>query len=167
MLRCGASVGHANTLIHYQERDDAGALRSAGFNALVFNDSTTPTQALVSTPIAGQSLILRREAVDEAGGYSEETLLADQELQLRLAGRYVFAYADSLTNEWRVRSGENRSAKTDATAELRKVFDELHPLPDRPLVEADRRKLLTVYAQRPKGYIFEPSVLVGPEAGPA
>jgi len=160
MLRSGAAVGHANTLIRYEERSDDGVLSLVGYNAIVFNDSATATEALVSTPIAGQSLIIHRDTVEAVGGYSAQTMLADQEFQLRLATRYAFAYADALTNEWRVRGVENRSSRTDAGAELKRLYEELHPLPDRPLIEAMRRETLAGFDDRPKGYIFSPSIRI-------
>jgi hypothetical protein len=160
MLRSGACIVHGNTLMRYERREDDGSLSLSGYNAIVFNDSTTPTEALIATPIAGQSLIIRRDIIDGAGGYSRQTALADQEFQLRLAGRYVFAYVDALTNEWRIRGGENFSSRTDGGAELRKVYEELHPLPGRPLIEQRRRATLEAMAARPKGYIFEPTVRV-------
>jgi len=160
MLRSGAAVGHANTLIRYEERGADGVLHLTGYNAIVFNDSTTATEALVSTPIAGQSLIIHRDTVEAVGGYSAQTMLADQEFQLRLAARYVFAYADALTNEWRVRGAENRSSRTDAGAELRRLYEELHPVKDRPLVEEMRAKTLAGFAERPMGFIFAPSIRI-------
>lgn len=167
MLRSGAAVGHGNTLMRYDERGADGGLSITGYNAIVFNDSTTPSEALVATPIAGQSLIVRRDIIEAIGGYSLQTALADQELQLRLAGRYVFAYADALTNEWRIRGGkENFSARTDGGAELRKLYEELHPVPDRPLVEQRRRASLEAMAARPKGFVFEPTVRLRQSANP-
>lgn len=167
MLRSGAAVGHGNTLMRYDQRDADGALSIAGYNAIVFNDSTTPSEALVATPIAGQALIIRRDIIEAVGGYSLQTALADQEFQLRLAGRYVFAYADALTNEWRIRGGqENFSSRTDGGAELRKLYEQLHPVPDRPLVEQRRQASLAAMAARPKGFVFEPTVrLRKPAAG--
>ncbi len=166
MLRSGASVGHANTLMRYDQRGADGTLTTVGYNALAFNDSTTATEALVATPIAGQSLIVRRDVIAPSGGYSLETALADQEFQLRLAARHVFAYADALTNEWRIRGGgENFSARTDGGAELRKLYEQLHPLPARPIVEQHRQAALAGMAARPKGYIFEPTVRLKRPAG--
>ncbi len=162
MLRSGACVAHGNTLMRYEQRGADGGLRLSGYNAVVFSDTATPSEALVSTPIAGQSLIIRRDVIAAAGGFSIDTALADQELQLRLANRYVFAYVDALTSEWRVRaSGENLSSRTDGGAELRRVYEELHPRPDRPLIEKRRTATLELFAGRPKGFIFEPTIRFG------
>jgi glycosyltransferase involved in cell wall biosynthesis len=161
MLNAGARVAHGNTLIRYQQRNANGELSLSGFNALAFNDSTTPSEALLATPVAGQSIIIRRDIIDEIGGYSLDTALADQEFQLRAAARYVFAWVDAVTSEWRVRGGsENYSSRTDNEAEMRKLYEELHPVPDRPYIEHRRQKALEAFAERPKGFIFAPSVLV-------
>ena len=166
MLRSGACVAHGNTLMRYQQRREGGAVVTSGYNAIVFGDSATPSEALISTPIAGNSIIIRRDIIDAIGGYSERTALADQEFQLRAAGRYVFAYVDAYTAEWRVRRGENQSSRTDGGEELRKVYEVLHPRPERPRIEDLRRAALAGFAGRPKGYIFEPTVLVRDPAGP-
>lgn len=166
MLRSGACVAHGNTLMRYDRRGDDGGLTVSGYNATVFNDSTTPSEALIATPISGQSIIIRRDIIEASGGYSLETALADQEFQLRLAGQYVFAYADALTNEWRIRGGENFSSRTDGGAELRKLYEQLHPVLDRPIVEQKRRATLEAAARRPKGFIFEPTVRLRGSVGP-
>jgi hypothetical protein len=160
LLNSGAAVVHGNTLIRYQRRGENGELSLSGYNATVFSDSTTPTEALLSTPVAGQSMIIRRDIIDEIGGYRPDTALADQEFQLRAAGRYVFAWVDSLTSEWRVRGAEGYSARTDSETEMRKLYEELHPVPGRPYIEHRRVKALEAFAERPKGFIFAPTILV-------
>ena len=159
-LRTGAAVVHGNALIRYQDRGADGSLRTSGFNARVFNDSATPSEALTSTPIAGQALIYRRDVFDEIGYFRLDTALADQEFQMRAANRYVFAYVDQMTNEWRVRGKENASAVTDGGAELRRVFEEIHPVTDRQIVEQSRRAALEGFEKRPKGYVFPPTITV-------
>ncbi len=157
-LRTGAEVVHGNAVIRYQDRGADGSLVTSGFNARVFNDSATPSEALTSTPIAGQALIYRRDIFDEIGYFRLDTALADQEFQMRAANRYVFAYIDQMTNEWRLRGKENASVATDGGAELRRVFEEIHPVTDRPLVEQSRRSALEGFEKRPKGYVFPPTI---------
>jgi len=159
MLRSGARVAHGNTLIRYQDRDAGGELTTTGFNSIVFSDSTTATEALVSTPIAGQSLIIRRDILDEIGEFSIETQLPDQEFQMRAANHYVFVWIDQCTSEWRVRNLENLSSKVDREAELRKVYEQLYPVPDRPWIQEHRRQTLAGMAERPKD-IFGPSIRI-------
>jgi hypothetical protein len=167
MLASGASVAHGNTVIHYQKRRDDGSVLTTGYNAIVFNDTTTATQALISTPIAGQSLIIRRDIIDEIGGFRDDCILADQEFQLRAANRYVFAYVDHMTAEWRVRGASNFSATVNSKEAQRQVYEELHPLPDRPLIEAHRRATLENIGLRPPGFIFPATITFSepPETG--
>jgi hypothetical protein len=145
-------------VIHYQKRRDDGSVLTTGFNAIVFNDTTTATQALISTPIAGQSLIIRRDIIDEIGGFRDDCILADQEFQLRAANRYVFAYVDHMTAEWRVRGKSNFSATVNSREAQRQVYEELHPLPERPLIEAHRRATLENIGLRPPGFIFPATI---------
>jgi GT2 family glycosyltransferase len=168
MLATGAAVAHGNTVMHYQNRRDDGSVLTTGFNAIVFNDTTTATQALICTPIAGQSLIIRRDIIDEIGGFRDDCILADQEFQLRAANRYVFAYVDHMTAEWRVRGKSNFSATVNSREAQRQVYEELHPLTERPLIDAHRRATLENIGSRPPGFIFPPSItFVGrPESGP-
>jgi glycosyltransferase involved in cell wall biosynthesis len=158
MLATGAAVAHGNSLVRYQRRTNDDALLTVGFNTQVFADSTTPTEALKATPISGQSLIIRRDIMDRIGGFREDCVLADQEFQLRAADAYAFAYIDQTTVEWRVRGTENFSAKTNSYAGVKQVFEELHPRPDRPIVELERKAMLEKVAARPQGFIFPPSI---------
>ena len=161
MLRSGAQVAHANTLMRYQERTAEGELRLRGFNAIVFNDSVTASEALLSSPVAGQSLIIKRSILDEIGPFSIETDLPDQEFQLRAANAYVFAWVDAFTSEWRVRgAGDNFASRTDGGAALRKIYEVLHPLPDRPVINELRNHTLAGLADRPQGFIFEPTMVL-------
>jgi cellulose synthase/poly-beta-1,6-N-acetylglucosamine synthase-like glycosyltransferase len=135
-LRSGASVAHGNGLVHVQERHETRGLESVGYNLSVFNDSTTPSDAMIATPIAGHSLLWRRGVFDEIGFWRMDMAIADQEIQLRAAQRYVFAYSDHVAVEWRIR-GES-SLKTDGAAELERVYWELHPAPGRDLLRQMR-----------------------------
>jgi glycosyltransferase involved in cell wall biosynthesis len=158
LLASGAAVAHGNSLIRYQQRLDDGSLVTVGFNALSFADTTTPTEALKATSISGQAFIIRRDIIDEIGGFRTDCVLADQEFQLRAADRYAFAYADHTTVEWRVRGKENFSSNVDSYAAVKQVFEEMHPRPDRPMLEFERKALLEGVATRPKGFIFAPTI---------
>lgn len=162
MLRTGASVAHGNTLIRYQELVPGSQPVTTGFNAVVFNETVTPTDALISTPIAGHSLIFRRDVFDEIGTWREDCILADQEFQLRAANRYVLVYVDRMTAEWRVRGGDNLSSITNSSVELRRVYDELHPVPDRPHVQLRREGILGNVGRRTQGeFAFPPTLEIG------
>ncbi|MGA2392414.1 MAG: glycosyltransferase family 2 protein [Candidatus Lustribacter sp.] len=162
LLASGAAIAHGNGLIRIQERNDAGAFETSGFNAKVFNDSATPADALISTPIAGHSLMWRRDVFEEIGFWRPDITIADQEVQLRAAQKYVFAFVDQVTVEWRIR-GES-SFKADSAAEMRKIFDELHPAPGRPLLrqmrEAAVANVTAMYEHSKGGPIFPATISV-------
>ena len=61
MLRSGEPLAHSNTLIRYVKRLGDG-LDTSGFNASVFVDTATPSEALICTPVAGHSIMFRRES---------------------------------------------------------------------------------------------------------
>ncbi len=159
MLRSGAAVGHANVLIRYVDRVEGGALKTTGYNAAVFIDTATPSETMVSTPIAGHALMWRRTLFDEIGGWREDSDLADQEIQMRAGQHYVFAYVDQVTAEWRIH-GSNFSGKINAGAEQRRIYEELHPVSDRPHLSQMREQVLAAIAARPPGFVFQPTILV-------
>jgi hypothetical protein len=163
MLRSGAALAHGTTLIRYQELIPGSEPKTTGFNAVVFNDTVSPTNALISTPVAGQSLIFRRDIFEEIGTWREDCILADQEFQLRAINHYVLVFVDRMSAEWRVRASDNLSTRTDSSVELRRVYEELHPMPDRPHLERRRRDMLAKIGLRTQGmFAFPPSVTVGP-----
>ena len=160
MMRSGAGAAHSNTLIRYQRRAGDGAYVTTGFNASVFNGSTTVSEALISTPIAGQSMVYRRDVLDAVGGWNVETFLADQELQLRLWQRSPAVWVDHVTAEWRVREkGTSNSQSLDSGPELRHVHA-MHPVPDRPLLAQMREAAVRSVAARPKGEVFPATIVL-------
>ena len=162
MLRTGASIAHGNTLIRYQQLVAGSEPKTTGYNAVVFNETATPTDALISTTIAGHSLIFRRDVFEQIGTWREDCILADQEFQLRVANHYVMVYVDRMTAEWRVRGSDNLSSTTNSSAELRRVYDELHPMPDRPHVQRRREEILGNVGRRTQGvFAFPPTLEVG------
>ena len=163
MLRTGASIAHTNTLIRYQELVPGSEPVTTGYNAIVFNESTTPTDALVATPIAGHSIIFRRDMLEQIGSWREDCILADQEFQLRAANNYVMVYVDRITAEWRARGSDNLSTTTDSTGELRRIYDELHPIAGRPHLQRRREDAIARVGTRTKGvFAFPPTLKVGP-----
>jgi hypothetical protein len=129
-----------------------------GFNTVVFVESTTPTEALISTPIAGQAILVRRDVFDEIGGWREDTFLADQEFQFRLWRKHPVVWIDNVTAEWRVRGTDNFSGKVESGPELQRIFDEFHPVEGRPLLEANRRATIENVLSRPPGFIFPATI---------
>jgi hypothetical protein len=159
MLRSGAAVAHSNLLIHYIDRLEGGAVLTTGYNCSIFIETATPSEAMVCTPIAGHAIMWRRSVFNDIGGWREDCDLADQEIQLRALQRYPFVFVDQVTAEWRIH-GENFSGKADSGAEQRRIYDVLHPLPDRPLITKTRNQVLENIASRPPGAVFPPTILM-------
>ena len=164
MLRSGAAVAHGNALIRHQEREPDGSFVTVGFNAAVFADTTTPTAALVSTPIAGNAMIVRHDILSEIGSWRDDTMLHDQEFHMRAASRYAFAYVDRMTTEFRSRGKHQYSNTADSRPELRRLFDELHPVVGRPVVQSQRDEALERVSRRPKdqAHVFPATISIEP-----
>jgi Glycosyl transferase family 2 len=157
MERSGAAAAHANTLIRYVRRTERGAFDTTGFNATTFGETATPTETLLYAPIAGHALLLRLSVFADIGGWREDCYLADQEIQMRVGERYSVAYVDQITAEWRIHD-DNFSCKVNAADEQRRIYEELHPVPSRPILTAMRQTVLDSIAARPPGYMFPPTV---------
>ena len=80
MIRSGAKIAHSNALIRYVTRLEDGTLKTTGYNAGVFRETATPTEAMVCTPIAGNALMWHRSVFDEIGSWRDDCVLADQEV---------------------------------------------------------------------------------------
>jgi GT2 family glycosyltransferase len=165
MLISGASMAHGNCLIRYQEAVSEGKYATVGYNASVFNDTVTASIALMATPISGNSIMIHRRVFETVGPYRDDCMLADQEMQMRALQRFAFVYVDRMTAEWRARGKENFSTTADSVPELRRMFEELHPQPQRPEIERRREETLERIANRPKGvFAFPPTIAFGPQA---
>ncbi|HEV8022123.1 MAG TPA: glycosyltransferase family A protein [Candidatus Lustribacter sp.] len=165
MLVQNAAAAHSNTLIRYLERDAAGAWGTSGFNACIFTRTTYPTEALISTPISGQGLLVRADVFAEIGKYREDTILADQEFQFRLWNHYPLVWVDHITSEWRVRgASENISTSVNTGPEMERIFNEMHPVVNRPLIVEQRTATLANVKNRPAGTTFVPTISFPPSA---
>ncbi|HEV8022121.1 MAG TPA: glycosyltransferase family 2 protein [Candidatus Lustribacter sp.] len=156
MVRSGAVIAHSNVLIRYVERVEGGIVKTTGYNAGVFIDTAAPSEALVGTPIAGHGVLWHHSVFDDIGGWREDSALADQEIQMRASRRHAFVWVDQMTAEWRVHSS-NFSRTADSLGEQRRIYEELHPVNDRPLITQVRNNTLERMALRPPGYVFEPT----------
>jgi glycosyltransferase involved in cell wall biosynthesis len=167
MLAAGASVGHGNVMIRYEGQLENGAQVTTGYNVGVFTETATPSEALIATPIAGHALMWRRSVYDEIGPWRDDCALADQEIQLRAAQRYAFVWIDQVTAEWCIRGTDNFSSKVNAADEQKRIYDELHPVPGRPLLALQRERTVENIRRRPPGPVFGPTLTVGsaPPAG--
>ena len=155
----GAAVAHGNVLIRYERVESDGTRRLDGFNASVFVNPLDPFDALISTPIAGQALMLRRDVYERFGTFDADCALADQEHQMRIARELDFVHVDRITGEWRIRdAGDAFSSNKNeqfATA-LEQIYARLPS--DRPAIEASRRATIQKVRNRPPGYVFAPTI---------
>jgi len=166
MLISGASVAHGNCLIHHQEPISAGEYATVGYNARIFNETATPSIALLATPVSGNSIMIHRRVFEAVGPYRDDCMLADQEFQMRALQRFAFVYVDRTTAEWRARGNENFSTTADSTPELRRMYEELHPQGQRPDIERRRLETLERIASRPKGVFAFAATLAFPRTFP-
>ena len=161
LIRTAGTIAHGNTLIRFQDLVPGSEPITTGFNAVTFNESTTPTDALIATPIAGNALLFRRDMLETIGPWREDCILADQELQLRAANAFVMVYVDRMTAEWRARGKDNYSTNTDSTGELQRIYDELHPAPGRPHLRKRRDATLENISKRVVGvFTFPPTISI-------
>jgi hypothetical protein len=163
MLISGTSMAHGNCLIRHQSAISADAYGTIGFNARIFNETATPTMALLATPISGQSILVHRRVFEAVGPYREDCILADQEFQMRALRSFAYVYVDRMTVEWRARGHENLSAKVNSPLEQRRMYEEMHPVPHRPEVERRRADVLARLHDRAKGeFAFRPTIAFPP-----
>ena len=157
--RTGASVAHGNVLIRYESMH-AGAFETSGYNCSVFCHPVDSVEVYASSPIAGNAMMVRKSALEREGMFDPSFVLADQEIQIRLAEAFDFVHVPHVTAEWLVRdSGDQFSKKKqgDVLGDLRRVY-ERHPAPNRPYVAAVREGTLRNVASRPPGFVF-PAVI--------
>jgi GT2 family glycosyltransferase len=167
LLHTGATIAHGNTLIRFQDLHPGSEPVTTGYNLVTFAESTTPTGALIATSIAGNAMLFRRDMFAAIGPWDDDCILADQELQMRAANRFVMVYVDRVTAEFRARGSDNFSSRTDSSIELRRVYEEMHPRPDRPHVLAQRKATLENVASREKGvFAFPATIKISPK-GPS
>lgn len=157
--RTGASVAHGNVMIRYESKL-RGALETSGYNCSVFCHPVDSVEVYASSPIAGNAMMVRRSALESQGVFDASFVLADQEIQIRLAEKYDFIHVPHVTAEWLVRdSGDQFSKKKqgDVIGDLRRVY-ERHPALNRPYVAAVREGTLRNVSSRPPGFVF-PAVI--------
>ncbi|MGH7661002.1 MAG: glycosyltransferase family 2 protein, partial [Vulcanimicrobiaceae bacterium] len=147
--RTGASVAHGNVLIRYESRS-GDAFVTSGYNCSVFCHPVDSVEVYASSPIAGNAMMVRKSALERQGVFDESFVLADQEIQIRLAEAFDFVHVPHVTAEWLVRdSGDQFSKKKqgDVLADLRRVY-ERHPAPGRAYVAAVREGTLRNVSSR-------------------
>jgi hypothetical protein len=159
ILRSGAAWGHSCSLLRFQKRDAAGALQAYGYNASCYSATVTPMQALVGTPIAGHQCLQRRDTFDaDDVGWYLNLVGTDQEYHMRLLERYSPVMVDQHTCEFRDHPS-NQGRGFDWSEAMREVYEDVHPLPDRPHIVDRRRQTLEALRLVPRGQnVNRPSI---------
>jgi hypothetical protein len=81
---------------------------------------------------------------------------------MRVLQHYSPIFVPSVTCEFRDHERGSLGKSADLGGALKQVYEELHPLPHRPVIEEVRRATLASIARRPAGQSpFPPSFVVG------
>jgi hypothetical protein len=107
-------------------------------------------------------LVQHRTTFEAVGWLRRDMALADQEMLLRLAQRYTFAWVDHVTSEFRDHLG-GMGKGFDHLAEQRRIYEEIHPVPGRPVLAKRRESALQGVAERVPGQPAFLSVLRLPD----
>jgi hypothetical protein len=158
LLRSGAKIVHGNGMLRYVTFRPDGSFVTTGFNAALLSDTITPTLALIATPVSLNSVIHHRSVFEETGYWIIDSPLNDLELHIRQGQRYVFVHVSHTTFEFREHSG-NLAKKLDFATEARRLYDEVHPRPDRPYLQANRAATAASFARRIPGQPAFPPTL--------
>jgi hypothetical protein len=160
LLRSGAKIAHGNGMLRYVERLPDGNWKTTGLNAYLCSDTLTPTTALIATPVSENSTIHHRSVFDNGGWWLPDSPLADLEIHMRLGLRFVFVHSDEVTFEFREHAN-NQAKLLDFPTELRRIYDELHPYPERPILAENREATLARMRARVPGQpAFPPTIIL-------
>jgi hypothetical protein len=162
LVRSGAKIAHGSGMLRYVERAADGSWLTVGFHARLLADTLTPNLALVATPVNFNAIVHHRSVFDEAGYWMMDSCLSDLELHMRQGVRYVFVHADSITFEFREHAG-NQAKKNDFAREALRLYDVIHPAPDRPLLRESRMRTVDIFSRRRSDRpAFEPTLSLPP-----
>ena len=96
-------------------------------------------------PIAPMSVLMRRRVLDDLGGFEESVEFAeDWELWIRIAEMYDIVHVPSVTGIYSVRT-DNTNTVSRQAAKFGAAYERivaLHPLADRPEIDAVRKRLV-------------------------
>ena len=160
IFRTGALVAHGAGLLRYVERAESGESLTKGFNATTFCQSMIGSDALVSATIGGHQMIVHRSVYDTVGGYRLDSEISDNEMHIRIAARYFYAFVDHVTAEFRDHTA-GAGRRCDFPAALRHIYTEVHPAKGRPYLDRMRAATIANVERRQPGKPpFPPSLLV-------
>ncbi len=160
ILRSGAAVAHSSGMVRYLRANENGEPETYGFNTRSYQTTVNPTWAQVATPVAAHQCLQARRtfAPDDVGWYLNDHPLADQEYHMRLVERHQLAFVERFTTEFRDHP-RNTGKDFDWAEGTEQLYRDIHPLADRPWVEARRRATIESLRNVPAGSnVHEPSV---------
>lgn len=150
IFRSGCRVVHGAALLRYLERLESGAWITTGFNAATFSETLAPSESLVTATFGAHQALVATSVYDDVGWYLPDSLVADQEIQTRICKRYFYAFADHVTAEFRDHA-TSTGRQSNFIEALTKIYNEVHPVPERPQIQQYREDALRNIAARPPG----------------
>jgi hypothetical protein len=163
----GAAAARGNCLIRYENPAPSGGYETVGYNASTFTQPMDWLLIAMTTPVAGQAMLIRREVWERLGGFDPDLALSDQDFQIRLLADHDMVHVDRVTCEWLIRTGEhNFSTKKDRdpVADCVQLFAK-NPRPGLAYVERARQAMLENVGRRPPGFVFPPTAQLKPWNG--
>jgi hypothetical protein len=126
----------------------------------VFAQTLQPSDALVSSTVAGHQMLVHRSVYETSGWYLLDSAVSDNEIHARFTQAHFYAFADRVTAEFRDHAGgQGRGA--DFPAAMRQMYAEVHPVAGRPIIDETReRSLAGVAAREPGKPPFEPTLRI-------
>ncbi len=150
MFQSGASIAHSAGLLRYLERLPDGSWITSGFNATTFCQTLVASDTLISSAIGGHQALIHRSVYEDVGWYLLDSDVSDNEMQIRITLGYFYAFADTVTTEFRDHAG-GQGRQADFPAAMHRIFTEVHPVHDRPLIERMRADTIAAVAAREPG----------------
>ncbi|HEY1729874.1 MAG TPA: glycosyltransferase family 2 protein [Candidatus Baltobacteraceae bacterium] len=165
--RCGGDVAHGNTVYSYAVLEADGAVYECGYR-IPPNVPNDPTWVLINVAITSMSMMARTrffkqiglfddapEAARSSAEYYMETDLA----QVMRSSVYAdLLHVDHFTNEYRPRLDgagiSSRLLNGEFARDCLAFVYRTVPLRDRPLIQAEREKMLDVFLHRSPDEIF-------------
>jgi hypothetical protein len=150
LVHSGAKLAHGAGLVRFLESAADGTLQTVAFNNRSFAQTVTPTEALVTSPVAGHQMLVHRSVYEEAGWYDLDSDVSDNEIHIRFTRRWFYAFVDDVTSEFRDHAG-GQGRQCDFPSALRELYDVRHPVPDRPAVRRLREAAIEHVRRRAAG----------------
>jgi hypothetical protein len=168
ILKTGAAISNSRSLVRYLKYDAEGNLVTAGLNNSNYASTATTSAAQVGTGVAPHQMLQRRDLFDPAdiGWFLLDSIAADQEYHMRLTERYSFVFVNQVTSEFRDHPSNQGKACSWWEA-MDDIYGRVRPLPDRPLIEAQRRAAVEFLKTVPLGQnVHKPSIIFDPPLRP-